>query len=53
LLWQCKLGAFMEHTDYQAERVKLQKFQAKLQFAQVVIQASTLLATLILLGSKL
>jgi hypothetical protein len=43
----------MEHHDYQSERVKLQKFQAKLQLAQVVIQATTLLATLILLGSKL
>jgi hypothetical protein len=43
----------MMHEDYQEERVKLQKFQAKLQFAQVLIQALTLLATLILLGSKL
>jgi len=43
----------MQQEDYLEERVKLQKFQAKMQFAQVLIQACTLLATLILLGSKL
>ena len=43
----------MNFDQYQAERIKLQKFQAKLQLAQVLIQAFTLLATLILLGSKL
>ena len=43
----------MEYDDYHAERVKLQKFQAKLQLTQIVIQAATLLSTLILLGSKL
>jgi hypothetical protein len=39
--------------DYFKERVKLQMYQARLQFAQVCIQAFTLLATLILLGHKL
>jgi hypothetical protein len=39
--------------DYFKERVKLQVFQAKLQFAQVTIQALTLIATLVLLGKKL
>lgn len=39
--------------DYHKERIKLQMFQAKLQFAQVIIQAVTLIATLVLLGKKL
>jgi len=39
--------------DYFKERVKLQMYQAKLQLAQVGIQAATLIATLILLGNKL
>jgi hypothetical protein len=39
--------------DYFYERIKLQKFQAKLQFAQVLIQVVTLLCTLVLLGIKL
>jgi hypothetical protein len=43
----------MSPEDYFRERIKLQIFQAKLQFAQVTIQAITLIATLILLGSKL
>lgn len=43
----------MRHEDYHLERIKLQIFQAKLQFAQVVIQALTLISTLILLGKKL
>lgn len=43
----------MRSEDYHKERIKLQVFQAKLQFAQVTIQAVTLIATLILLGSKL
>jgi len=43
----------MKPEHYHVERVKLQKFQAKLQFAQMLIQTITLLATLILLGHKL
>lgn len=43
----------MKHDDYFDERVKLQKFQAKMQLAQVLIQTFTLICTLILLGSKL
>lgn len=43
----------MRPEDYHKERVKLQVFQAKLQFAQIVIQAVTLISTLILLGHKL
>lgn len=43
----------MSPEDYFKERVKLQVFQAKMQFAQVTIQAITLIATLILLWSKL
>lgn len=43
----------MQHEEYLKERIKLQIFQAKLQFAQVTIQAITLIATLILLGHKL
>lgn len=43
----------MRPQDYHKERIKLQMFQAKLQFAQVTIQAITLIATLILLGKKL
>ena len=43
----------MNSDDYFHERVKLQKFQAKLQLAQVVIQAFTLICTLLLLGVKL
>jgi hypothetical protein len=43
----------MKHEDYHKERVKLQIFQAKLQLIQVTIQAITLIATLILLGTKL
>lgn len=43
----------MKHEDYLNERIKLQIFQAKLQFAQVMIQTITLIATLILLGNKL
>jgi hypothetical protein len=43
----------MQPEDYHKERVKLQIMQARLQFAQVLIQAITLFATLILLGSKL
>lgn len=43
----------MHHDDYRRERVKLQMFQAKLQFFQVLIQAVTLISTLILLAKKL
>jgi hypothetical protein len=43
----------MKHEDYHKERVKLQTLQAKLQFAQILIQAITLISTLILLGHKL
>ena len=43
----------MNSKDYYNQRIKLQILQAKLQFAQVVIQATTLIATLILLGKKL
>lgn len=43
----------MQQEDYLHERVKLQKFQAKLQFAQVLIQTCTLLSTLALLWNKL
>lgn len=43
----------MNSEDYHNQRIKLQVLQAKLQFAQVTIQAITLIATLILLGHKL
>lgn len=43
----------MRHEEYYLNRVKLQKQQAKLQFIQVLIQAVTLICTLILLGHKL
>jgi hypothetical protein len=43
----------MKPEDYHKERIKLQMFQAKLQFAQVLIQTVTLISTLILLGHKL
>lgn len=43
----------MRPEDYHKERIKLQILQAKLQFTQVIIQAVTLIATLILLGKKL
>jgi hypothetical protein len=43
----------MRPEDYHLERIKLQKLQSKLQFAQVLIQAITLISTLILLGHKL
>ncbi len=43
----------MIQEDYLEERVKLQKFQAKMQLAQVLIQACTLISTLILLANKL
>ena len=43
----------MNSEDYHKERIKLQMLQAKLQMSQVVIQAITLIATLILLGNKL
>lgn len=43
----------MNQDNYHHERIKLQRLQSKLQFAQVLIQAITLIATLILLGSKL
>jgi hypothetical protein len=43
----------MNDGHYQSERVKLQRFQAKLQFAQVLIQSITLFATLLLLAQKL
>lgn len=43
----------MKQEQYLAKRIKLQMLQAKLQFVQVMIQAITLIATLILLGSKL
>jgi hypothetical protein len=43
----------MNSEDYHNQRIKLQILQTKFQFAQVVIQATTLIATLILLGSKL
>jgi hypothetical protein len=43
----------MNSEAYHNQRIKLQLLQAKLQFAQVVIQAITLIATLILLGKKL
>jgi len=43
----------MNSEDYHNQRIKLQVLQAKLQFFQVVIQATTLIATLVLLGSKL
>lgn len=43
----------MKPEDYHIRRIKLQMFQAKLQFFQVLIQAVTLISTLILLGHKL
>jgi hypothetical protein len=43
----------MHPEDYHKERIKLQMLQAKLQCTQVLIQAVTLVATLILLGKKL
>jgi hypothetical protein len=43
----------MKQPDYHTERVKLQKFQAKLHMLQVVIQFLTFLSTLILLAKKL
>lgn len=43
----------MNSEDYHNQRIKLQILQAKLQLAQVVIQATTLISTLILLGHKL
>jgi len=43
----------MRPEDYHKERIKLQILQAKLQFAQVLIQAVTLASTLLLLGKKL
>jgi hypothetical protein len=43
----------MQSEEYHNQRIKLQILQAKLQFVQVVIQATTLIATLILLGKKL
>jgi len=43
----------MRPEDYHKERIKLQVLQAKLQFAQVLVQAITLVSTLILLGKKL
>ncbi len=43
----------MNSEDYHSQRIKLQVLQAKLQFLQVVIQVTTLAATLILLGNKL
>ena len=43
----------MNQDNYHQERIKLQRLQSKLQFTQVLIQAVTLIATLILLGNKL
>ena len=43
----------MKQPDYHTERVKLQKFQAKLHMIQVVIQFCTFISTLILLAKKL
>lgn len=43
----------MKQEDYLYERIKLQRLQAKFQFFQVMIQAITLICTLILLGNKL
>lgn len=43
----------MRSEDYHKERIKLQFFQAKLQLVQIIIQAVTLISTLILLGHKL
>lgn len=43
----------MRPEDYHKERIKLQVLQAKLQFVQVLVQAVTLVSTLILLGKKL
>lgn len=43
----------MKQENYHLERIKLQKLQSKLQLVQVVIQAITLISTLILLGHKL
>jgi hypothetical protein len=43
----------MRQPDYHEERVKLQRFQAKLHIAQVIIQFLTFVSTLILLASKL
>jgi hypothetical protein len=39
----------MKHEDYHSERIKLQILQAKLQFAQILIQAVTLICTLLVL----
>lgn len=39
----------MKHEEYLEERVKLQRLQAKLQFTQILIQAVTLIVTLVLL----
>ncbi len=43
----------MKQIDYHEERVKLQKFQAKLHMVQVFIQFLTFVSTLILLAKKL
>jgi hypothetical protein len=43
----------MNQDNYHQERIKLQRLQSKLQLAQILIQAITLISTLILLGSKL
>lgn len=43
----------MKPEDYHKERIKLQVFQAKLHLIQIMIQAITLISTLILLGKKL
>lgn len=43
----------MKHEDYHINRVKLQRFQVKMQFFQVLIQAVTLICSFILLGYKL
>ena len=43
----------MKQPDYHTERVKLQKFQAKLHMIQVIIQFLTFISTLILLANKL
>lgn len=43
----------MRDDEYYKMRVRLQSQQAKLQFFQVLIQAVTLICTLILLGHKL
>ena len=43
----------MKPEDYFKDRIKMQNFQLKLHFFQVIIQFLTFISTLILLASKL